>query len=130
MSNRKHESAAVPFRSVLIFAAALVLIGCALVVFGCVSEAHYQLDLLRASGAGAVDAYLSQVTSHQLSFTAFMVESVTGHCYARGAFLQGVGFWFVFLLAPATIVLQSAMRRFVVRDQGANRPQRRLVAAH
>ncbi|SDR54575.1 hypothetical protein SAMN05443245_7459 [Paraburkholderia fungorum] len=129
MSNLNQTPAAVSVKFSLIVAAVLVLIGCALVVFGCASEAHYQLDLLRASGAGAVDAYLSQVTSHQLSFAAFMVESVTGHCYARGAFLQGVGFWFVFVLAPATIVLQSALRRFVVRDQGANRPQR-LIAAH
>jgi hypothetical protein len=36
-----------------------------------------------------------------------MVESVTGHCYAHGALLQGAGFWVVLFVAPlvAAIVL-------------------------
>ncbi len=110
MSNRNRAAAAVSFKFVLIVAAALALTGCALVIFGCVFEAQSQLDLLRASGPAAVDAYLAHVDSHQLSFAAFMFESVSGHGYADGAFLQGVGFWFVFVLTPLSAALLLAER--------------------
>ncbi len=90
MSNRNNTAANVSLKFVLLVAAVLALTGCALVISGCAFEAQSQLDLLRASGPAAVDAYLAHVDSHQLSFAAFMLESVTGHGYAYGAFLQGV----------------------------------------
>lgn len=127
MSNRNHAATAVPFQFVLIVAAVLALTGCALVIFGCALEAQSQLDLLRASGPAALDTYLAHVGSHQLSFGALMVESVTGHGYAYGAFIQGVGFWFVFVLAPLSVVLLTAARWFAVRDR---RTSLHLAMAH
>jgi hypothetical protein len=129
MSTRNHAATAVSFQIVLIVAAVLALMGCALVIFGCAFEAQGQLDLLRASGPAALDAYLAHVGSHQLSFAALMVESVTGHGYAYGAFLQGVGFWFVFVLAPLSAVLLIAVRWLAVRDQGTNL-RLRIAAVH
>ena len=110
MSNRNNAATAVSLKFVLIVAAVLAATGCALVIFGCAFEAQCQLDLLRTSGPAALDAYLAQVASHQLSFAALMVESVTGHGYARGAFVQGVGFWFVFVLTPAAAAFIAAAR--------------------
>ena len=129
MSNRNHAAMAVSFKFVLIVAAVLALTGCAMVIFGCAFEAQSQLDLLRASGPAAVDAYLAHVDSHQLSFAAFMLESVTGHCYAYGAFLQGVGFWFVFVLAPLSAALLTAVRWLAGRDRNMNL-RLRFAAAH
>jgi hypothetical protein len=129
MSNRNNAAVAVSFKLVLTVAAALAATGCALVIFGCLYEGQCQLDLLRTSGSAALDAYLAHVASHQLSFAAFMVESVTGHCYARGAFLQGVGFWFVCVLAPAAAALISGARWFAAHDRSTNL-RRRLAIAH
>ena len=129
MSNRNNAATAVSLKFVLIVAAVLAATGCALVIFGCAFEAQCQLDLLRTSGPAALDAYLAQVASHQLSFAALMVESVTGHGYAHGAFLQGVGFWFVFVLTPTSVVLISAAWWFAVRDRSMN-PRLRLAAVH
>jgi hypothetical protein len=129
MSNRNNAANAVSFKLVLTVAAVLAVTGCVLVIFGCLFEGQFQLDLLRTSGSAALDAYLAQVASHQLSFAAFMVESVTGHCYARGAFLQGVGFWFVFALAPASAALISTARLLAARDRSMN-PRHRLAPAH
>ena len=129
MSNRKHTATAVSFQFVLIVAAVLALTGCALVIFGCAFEAQGQLDLLRASGPAALDTYLAHVGSHQLSFAALMVESVTGHGYAYGAFVQGVGLWFVFVLAPLSVVLLTAARWFALRDRSTNH-RVRLAAVH
>ncbi|MDQ7979952.1 hypothetical protein QYH69_22175 [Paraburkholderia sp. SARCC-3016] len=112
MSNRNNTAANV--------AAFLALTGCLLVIFGCAFEAKSQLDLLRASGPAALDAYLEHVDSHQLSFAAFMLESVTGHCYAYGAFLQGVGFWFVFVFAPLSAALLIAVRWLDSRERDVN----------
>jgi hypothetical protein len=128
MSNRNHAATAVSFKFVLIVAAVLALTGCVLVIFGCAFEAQSQLDLLRASGPAAVDAYLAHVDSHQLSFAAFMLESVTGHCYAYGAFLQGVGFWFVFVLSPLSVALLIAVRWLAARDRNVNLRLRVAVA--
>lgn len=129
MSNRNHADTAVSFKFVLIVAAVLALTGCVLVIFGCAFEAQSQLDLLRASGPAAVDAYLAHVDSHQLSFAAFMLESVTGHCYAYGAFLQGVGFWFVFVLSPLSVAVLIAVRWLAARDRNVNL-RLRFAAAH
>ncbi|BCZ85502.1 hypothetical protein PTKU64_91770 (plasmid) [Paraburkholderia terrae] len=129
MSNRNHAATAASFKFVLIVAAVLALTGCVLVIFGCAFEAQSQLDLLRASGPAAVDAYLAHVDSHQLSFAAFMLESVTGHCYAYGAFLQGVGFWFVFVLSPLSVALLIAVRWLAARDRNVNL-RLRFAAAH
>ncbi|WP_350357322.1 hypothetical protein [Paraburkholderia fungorum] len=127
MSKRNHAATAASFQFVLIVACVLAATGCALVIFGCAFEAQSQLDLLRASGPAALDAYLSHVSSHQLSFAALMVESVTGHGYAYGAFLQGAGFWFVFVLAPLSAALLTAARVFAVRDRSMSLV-RRLAA--
>ena len=120
MSNRNHAATAVSFQFVVIVAAVLALTGCALVVFGCAFEAQSQLDLLRASGPAALDTYLAHVGSHQLSFAALMVESVTGHGYAYGAFIQGVGLWFIVVLAPLSVVLLTATRWLAVRDRSTS----------
>lgn len=127
MLNRNHAATAVSFQSVLIVAAVIALTGCALVIFGCAFEAQSQLDLLRVSGPAALDTYLAHVGSHQLSFAAFMVESVTGRGYAYGARLQGVGLWFVFVLAPLSAVLLTAARWFAVRDRSTSL---RLAVVH
>jgi hypothetical protein len=129
MSNRNHAATVVSFKFVLIVAAVFALTGCALVIFGCAFEAQSQLDLLRASGPAAVADYLAHVDSHQLSFAAFMLESVTGHGYAYGAFLQGVGFWFVFVLAPLSAALLIAVRWLHARDRNVNL-RLRFAAAH
>ncbi|BDC45351.1 hypothetical protein [Paraburkholderia terrae] len=129
MSNRNNAADTVSFQFVLIVAAVLALTGCALVIFGCAFEAQCQLDLLRTSGPAALDAYLAHVASHQLSFTALMVESATGHGYAYSAFLQGVGFWLVFVLAPLSAALLTAARWFAVRDRSTNLSLR-LAAVH
>ncbi|CAD6556536.1 hypothetical protein LMG28727_06132 [Paraburkholderia kirstenboschensis] len=126
MSNRNSMITVVSIKSILIVASILALTGCALVVFGCAFEAQGQLDLLRASGPAALEAYLAHVGSHQLSFAALLVESVTGHGYGYGAFVQGVGFWFVFVLAPLSVVLLTAARWFAVRDRSTN-PRLRLA---
>jgi hypothetical protein len=120
MSNRFNASA--------VFMAALAATGCALVIFGCLLEQQYQLDLLNTAGIAGLDAYLAQVASHQLSFASFMVESVTGHGYARGAFLQGVGFWFVFVLTPAAAAFITAARVLGSSNRSGGRP--RMAAAH
>ena len=114
MSNRNNAVASlnVPF-----IVAAVALTGCMLVVFGCVFEAQAQLDLLHSGGPAALDAYLGRVSSHQLPFAALLVESITGHCYARGAFLQGIGFWVVFALTPAVAGVASLVRWFASRVQ-------------
>jgi hypothetical protein len=129
MSNRKHAATAVSFKFVLIVVASLALTGCALVFFGCAFEAHSQLDLLRTSGPAALDSYLAHVGSHQLSFTALMVESVSGRGYAYSAFVQGVGLWFVCALAPLSAALLTATRWFAVRDRSTNY-RLRLAAIH
>ena len=116
MSNRNKAATAVSFNLGLIVAV-LALTGCMLVVFGCLFEGQAQLDLLHTGGPAALDAYVARAASHQLSFAAFMVESVTGHCYARGAFLQGVGFWFVFVLTPLAAGLSSLARWFSARER-------------
>ncbi|WP_027800285.1 hypothetical protein [Paraburkholderia dilworthii] len=128
MSNRNHAATVVSSQFVLIVGAVLVLMGCALVISGCAFEAQSQLDLLRAHGPAALDTYLAHVGSHQLSFAALMVESVTGHGYVYGAFMQGVGFWFVFVLTPLSAALLAAVRWFAVRDRNAN--HRRLATVH
>ncbi|MEZ2310401.1 hypothetical protein AB6809_27540 [Paraburkholderia sp. RCC_158] len=120
MSNRNHAATAVSFQFVLIVAAVVAITGCALVIFGCAFEAQGQLDLLRASGPAALDTYLAHVGSHQLSFAALMVASVTGHGYAYGAFIQGIGLWLVFALAPLSVVLLTAARWFAVRDRSTS----------
>ena len=111
MSNHNHAATAVPFQFVLIVAAVLALTGCALVIFGCAFEAQSQLDLLRTAGSAALDTYLAHVGSHQLTFGALMVESVTVHGYAYSALIQGVGIWFIFVLAPLSVVLLTAAHR-------------------
>jgi hypothetical protein len=68
------------------------------------------------------------IASHQLPFAAFMVESVTGHCYARGAFLQGAGFWFVFVLTPVVAGLVSLVRWFSARERNTD-PRLRMAVA-
>lgn len=83
--------------------AVLALLGCILVIIGCALESQFQLQVLRISGAAGLDAYRTHVVSHQLSFVAFMTESVTGHCYARGAFAQGVGFWLIVAAAASAV---------------------------
>jgi hypothetical protein len=129
MSNRKNAATAVSFKFILIVVAALALTGCALVIFGCAFEAQNQLDLLRASGSAALDSYLMRVGSHQLSFAALMVESVSGHGYAYSAFMQGAGLWFVFVLSPLSAALLTAARWLAVRDRSTNQ-RVRLVAVH
>jgi hypothetical protein len=129
MSNRNNTADAVSVKFVLIVAAVLAATGCALVIFGCVFEAQCQLDLLRTSGPAGLDAYLARVDSHQLSFAALMVESVTGHCYARGAFLQGVGFWIVFIVTPLAAALISVTRWLVMHKRKANQ-RLRVAFAH
>lgn len=129
MSNRKNTAMAVSSEFVLIVVAAIVLTGCALVIFGCAFEAQAQLALLRASGPVALDSYLAHVRSQQLSLAAFMVESVTGHGYAYSAFMQGVGLWFVFVLASLSAALLFAVRWFAVHDRSTNR-RARLGAVH
>ncbi|CAE6864302.1 hypothetical protein R75461_08168 [Paraburkholderia nemoris] len=129
MLNRNHAATAVSFQLILIVAAVLALMGYALVIFGCAFEAQGQLDLLRASGPAALDAYLAHVGSHQLSLAALMFESVAGHGYAYGAFLQGVGFGFVFFIAPLSAALLIAVRWFAVRGQGTNL-RHRIAAVH
>ena len=129
MSNRNNTAANVSLKFVLLVAAVLALTGCALVISGCAFEAQSQLDLLRASGPAAVDAYLAHVDSHQLSFAAFMLESVTGHGYAYGAFLQGVGFWFVIFIAPLSAALLIAVRWLGARERNVNL-RLRFAAAH
>ena len=120
MSNRNHAATTVSFQFVLIVAAVVAITGCALVIFGCAFEAQGQLDLLRASGPAALDTYLAHVGSHQLSIAALMVASVTGHGYAYGAFIQGTGLWFVFVLAPLSVVLLTAARWLAVRDRSTS----------
>ncbi|MEX3969830.1 hypothetical protein AB4Y37_03750 [Paraburkholderia caribensis] len=129
MSNRNRTATAVSFKFVLIVAAVLAAIGCILVFSGCAFEAQSQLNLLRASGPAALDAYLAHVDSHQLSFAAYMFASVSGHGYAYGAFLQGVGFWFVFVLAPLSAPLLIAARWLAARDRKVNL-RLRFAAAH
>jgi hypothetical protein len=129
MLNRNSAATAISLKFVRVVAAVVALTGCALVFFGCAFEAQCQLDLLRAFGPAALDAYLAHVASHQLSFAALMVESVTGHGYAYGAFLQGAGLWFVFAPAPLSAVLLTAVRWFAVRDRSMN-PHLRLAAVH
>lgn len=121
--------AAVPFSFILIVACVLAATGCALVIYGCVVEAQYQLDLLRMSGPAALDAYLAHVASHQLSFAAYMVESVTGRGYEYGAFLQGAGAWLVFVVTPVVTVLLCTARWFVASSRTMN-PRLRLAAVH
>ncbi|OUL84918.1 hypothetical protein CA603_24530 [Paraburkholderia hospita] len=82
---------------------------------------------MHTSGIAGLDAYLTQVASHQLSFASFMVESVTGHCYARSAFVQGVGFWFVFVLTPAAALFSAAS---VLAAPNPTSWRLRLAAAH
>lgn len=128
MSDENRAATAVSLQFVLIVAAVIALTGCALVIFGCAFEAQSQLDLLRVSGPAALDTYLARVGSHQLSFAALMVQSVTGHGYAYGAFVQGLGFWFAFVLAPLSAALLAAVRWFAIRDRCAI--SRRLAAVH
>ncbi|PNE59665.1 hypothetical protein A8H39_00505 [Paraburkholderia fungorum] len=90
----------------LLFSAGLIaLAGAIIVIFGCAYEANAQFQLLQGSGRAALEAYLAHVSTHQLSFGAFLVESVTGHCFAASAAIQGVGFWLVFVLAPLVAAL-------------------------
>ncbi|TFE36936.1 hypothetical protein E2553_45760 [Paraburkholderia dipogonis] len=91
--------------------AALAALGCALVIIGCAVESQSQLQLLRVAGTAGLDAYRAHVASHQLSFVGFMVESVTGHCYARGALVQGLGFWLITAAAASAVatVLLTAL---------------------
>ncbi|CAB3754650.1 hypothetical protein [Paraburkholderia humisilvae] len=99
----------------LLYSAGLTaLVGGIVVLYGCAYEASAQVHLLQGSGRAALDAYLAQVSAHQLSFGAFLVESVTGRCYAISAAVQGLGFWMVFGIAPvvASLVL---LARFEVR---------------
>ncbi|TCG02770.1 hypothetical protein BZM27_53370 [Paraburkholderia steynii] len=56
-------------------------------------------------------------------------DSVTGHCYAYGAFLQGVGFWFVFVIAPLSAALLIAVRWLGARERNVNL-RLRCAAAH
>jgi hypothetical protein len=129
MFTRNTSATSVSYKFALIVAAVVILVGCVLVISGCAFEAQSQFDLLRTSGPAALDAYLAKVSTHQLSFTEFMVDSVTGHGYARGAFLQGVGFWFVFFLAPTLAALLSVARWFADRNQMSN-PSLSLAAVH
>ena len=96
MSDENRAATAVSLQFVLIVAAVIALTGCALVIFGCAFEAQSQLDLLRVSGPAALDTYLARVGSHQLSFAALMVQSVTGsaaqaavHAHEAGSFAAG-----------------------------------------
>jgi len=65
--------------------------GCMLVLYGGVYEAKARLDLLHRAGRVALDAYLTHVTAHRLPLAAFMIESLTGHCEAYGAFFAAPG---------------------------------------
>jgi hypothetical protein len=90
----------------------ILAIGCAMVIYGCAYEANSQLHLLQDEGRTALDTYLSHVSSHQLPFAAFMLESVTGHCYAHGALFQGAGFWVVLFVAPLVAAIILLARGF------------------
>jgi hypothetical protein len=80
---------------------ALVALAGILVIFeGMAYEQYAQYHLLLKSGPAAVDAYRAFVASHQLTFIDFLVDSVTGRCYAISALVQGVGFWILFILTP------------------------------
>ncbi|TCG00987.1 hypothetical protein BZM26_09465 [Paraburkholderia strydomiana] len=43
---------------------------------------------------------LPRISCHSLGF---MAESVTGHCYARGALVQGLGFWLITAAAASAV---------------------------
>jgi hypothetical protein len=118
MSNR--------FNVVAALMGALAAIGCALVIYGCLLEQQFQLDLLQTSGIAGLNAYLAKVASHQLSFASFMVESLSGDGYARSAFVQGVGFWFVFVLTPVAALISACALAAPNRTSS----RLRLVAAH
>jgi hypothetical protein len=107
MSNRNNSTRGHSLNLVLIVSV-LVVTGCALIVFGCVFEAQSKLDLLRAGGPAALNAWLGQIESHKVPFAAFMFESVTGQAYVSGAFLKGLGFWFVFVVAPLVALIGVA----------------------
>jgi hypothetical protein len=94
--------------------------GCLLVIYGGVYEARSQLGLLRHFGSDALDAYLRHVEAHRLPLAAFMVESVTGHCEAYGAFLRGAGLWSVFVVSPFVIMLG-----LIARSKAVTLAQRR-----
>ncbi|TDN59047.1 hypothetical protein [Paraburkholderia sp. BL10I2N1] len=128
MSYRK-QAGAIASLNLGLTVAVLAATGCALVIFGCVFEARWQLDLMHAGGRAALDAYTDRVASHQLSFAAFLVESVTGRCYARSALLQGVGFWFIFVIAPVVAGFVGFVRWASARERRAYQ-QLRLAVAH
>jgi len=78
----------------------VALLGVAIVFGGIAYEQTAQHHLLLNGGLAALDAYRTLVASHQLTFFAFMADSVTGRCYAISAFVQGLGFWVLFVLTP------------------------------
>lgn len=78
----------------------VALLGIAIVFGGMAYEQTAQHHLLLDGGAAALDAYRTLVASHQLTFFAYMADSVTGRCYAISALVQGLGFWVLFVLTP------------------------------
>lgn len=95
--------------NVSILAMLTAVLGCLIVLVGVAVEASFQADLAKTSLA-ALEAYQAQVSSHQLSIAEFLVESLTGGCYAHGAFLQGLGVWIVFALTPLVIAVSLFAR--------------------
>ena len=80
---------------------ALVALAGIMVIFsGMAYEQSAQYHLLLNGGPAVLDAYRTLVATHQLTLFAFLADSVTGRCYAISAFVQGVGFWILFILTP------------------------------
>jgi hypothetical protein len=87
-------------------------------------EEHAKFMLLENGGFTALQVYRDQVIAHRLPLQAFMLESITGHCYAAGSTMLGVGLWMTFVVAPLVACIIFLARIEVQMTQRARIKQR------
>ncbi|MBB4517432.1 hypothetical protein [Paraburkholderia fungorum] len=87
-------------------------------------EAQAKWMLLENGGFTALQVYRDQVIAHRLPLQAFMLESITGHCYAAGSTMLGAGLWMTFVVAPLVACVIFLARIEVRMTQRARIRQR------
>lgn len=94
--------------------------GAMVVIASFVQEISHQQSLMATQGYDALLAYRALVQSHQLGFQDYLVQSISGNLPSISAPIRGVGYWIMFVVAPAVAILLAIVR--VVRFAMAGTP--------
>lgn len=110
--------------NVMLVFSIVFMLGFYLILGSGVYEEHAKFMQLENGGFTALQVYRDQVIAHRLPLQAFMLESITGHGYAAGSTMLGLGLWMTFVVAPLVACIIFLARIEVRMTQRARIRQR------